>query len=73
MFLPFIGGQLVDRLDRKKVLLLFSTFVCLGQTLFALGVTIKSFPVMLVGRILFGIGGESISVVQASITTTWFK
>ncbi|KAJ3089839.1 hypothetical protein HK102_005377, partial [Quaeritorhiza haematococci] len=73
MFLPFFGGQLVDRMDPKKVLLIFSGFVCLGQTLFAMGVQMKDFPTMLFGRILFGIGGESISVVQASITTSWFK
>ncbi|KAJ3300072.1 hypothetical protein HK104_004794 [Borealophlyctis nickersoniae] len=73
MFLPFLGGQLVDRLDPKKILLLFSALVCAGQTLFAFGVSIKHFGTMLVGRVLFGIGGESISVVQASITTTWFR
>ncbi|KAJ3171365.1 hypothetical protein HK101_011255 [Irineochytrium annulatum] len=43
------------------------------QTLFALGVHYKHFGVMIVGRIIFGIGGESISVVQSSITTSWFK
>jgi MFS family permease len=37
------------------------------------GVSLKSFGVMLIGRVLFGIGGESISVVQSSITTGWFK
>ncbi|TPX57857.1 hypothetical protein PhCBS80983_g03535 [Powellomyces hirtus] len=73
MFLPFIGGQLVDRMDVKKVLLFFSVVVCLGQTLFAIGVTMRSFGVMLLGRILFGIGGESIGVVQATITTAWFR
>lgn len=73
MFLPFVGGQLVDRLDVKKVLICFSAVVCLGQTLFAVGVSLKHFGTMLIGRILFGIGGESIGVVQASITTAWFK
>ncbi|KAJ3125555.1 hypothetical protein HK098_000174 [Nowakowskiella sp. JEL0407] len=73
MILPFVGGQLVDRMDPKKVLLFFSVIVCLGQTIFAIGVSLKSFPIMLGGRALFGVGGESISVVQASITTNWFK
>lgn len=73
MFLPLIGGQLLDRVDPKRILLLFSLFVCVGQSIFAYGVSIKHFPIMLFGRILFGIGGESISVIQASITTSWFK
>lgn len=73
MFIPLIGGSLMDKADPAWVLLGFSTVVCLGQSLFALGVTLKSFSLMLLGRILFGIGGESISVAQASITTSWFK
>ncbi|TPX30584.1 hypothetical protein SmJEL517_g05879 [Synchytrium microbalum] len=73
MFLPFLGGQLVDKVDSKKVLILFSLFVCIGQTIFAIGVSSRQFGLMVLGRILFGIGGESISVVQASITTSWFK
>ncbi|RKO91331.1 major facilitator superfamily domain-containing protein, partial [Blyttiomyces helicus] len=73
MFLPFLGGQLVDRFDPRKILLIFSSIVCLGQTLFAIGVSTKNFGLMLFGRVLFGIGGESISVVQSSITSTWFQ
>ncbi|KAJ3328786.1 hypothetical protein HDU76_009283 [Blyttiomyces sp. JEL0837] len=73
MFLPFFGGQLVDKLDPRVVLLSFSACVCIGQTLFSCGVSLKHFGIMLVGRVLFGIGGESIAVVQSSITTSWFK
>ena len=73
MFLPFLGGQLADKVDSKKVLIIFSLFVCIGQTLFSIGVSVRHFGMMVAGRVLFGIGGESISVVQASITTNWFK
>lgn len=73
MFLPFFGGQLVDRMDTRIVLLFFSLCVCTGQTLFSIGVSNKSYPLMLAGRSLFGIGGETVSVVQSSITTNYFK
>jgi MFS family permease len=73
MFIPLIGGALIDSMNPIHVLIGFSTIVCLGQTLFAIGVTTKWFSLMLFGRILFGIGGESISVAQASITTRWFS
>ena len=73
MFLPLIGGQMLDRFDPRKIVILFMGFVCVGQTIFSYGVQVKSFGVMVIGRILFGIGGESISVVQASITTGYFK
>ncbi|KAJ8328300.1 hypothetical protein QVD99_000811 [Batrachochytrium dendrobatidis] len=73
MFLPFIGGQLADRFDPRVVLLVFSTTVCVGQTLFSIGVSTKCFALMVFGRVLFGIGGESISVIQSTITTSYFK
>ncbi|KAJ3315161.1 hypothetical protein HDV04_004302 [Boothiomyces sp. JEL0838] len=73
MFLPFLGGQLIDRYDSRYVLLVLSSVICIGQTIFAIGVTTRDFNLMLIGRTLFGIGGECVSVVQASITTTWFQ
>lgn len=50
-----------------------SAFVCFGQFVFALGVTSRSGAVMLLGRVLFGLGGESVGVAQACVTTKWFK
>ncbi len=73
MFLPFLSGRLIDRYDIKKVLIFCSLLVCIGQTVFAYGVGHKSFSIMILGRICFGMGGESISVIQALITTSWFK
>ena len=73
MFLPFLGGRLIDRYDIKKVLFAVSLLVCTGQTIFSIGVSLKSFPLMIIGRILFGIGGETVSVTQSSITTIFFK
>jgi MFS family permease len=46
--------------------------VCVGQTLFTFGVWLGDIRVMILGRFIFGLGGESLSVTQASITTLWF-
>ncbi|KAL7750649.1 hypothetical protein RI367_003991 [Sorochytrium milnesiophthora] len=73
IFLTLLSGPIMDRYGIKSVLLVLSTCVCTGQFLFAIGVQRKSFSWMLAGRVLFGIGGESIGVAQASITTAWFK
>lgn len=40
---------------------------------FIAGMTNRSPALMLAGRAVFGIGGESISVAQACITTSWFR
>ncbi|KAJ3149710.1 hypothetical protein HDU86_006887 [Geranomyces michiganensis] len=73
IILPLIGGLLVDNLSATTMLLVFMTFVCVGQTIFAAGISAKSFPVMVLGRIMFGAGGESLEVATSRITTEWFR
>ncbi|KAJ3067592.1 hypothetical protein HK102_007376, partial [Quaeritorhiza haematococci] len=73
IFMPLVGGILVDRLGAPIMLLLFATAVCIGQTIFALGVSYKTFFFMVVGRSIFGVGGESLEVAQSRITTDWFQ
>ncbi|KNE67917.1 hypothetical protein AMAG_12633 [Allomyces macrogynus ATCC 38327] len=65
VFLTLVSGMLMDKFGVHRVLLLLSACVCFGQLVFTLGVEAKSLPVMLVGRIFFGIGGESVGVAQA--------
>ncbi|KAI8601480.1 major facilitator superfamily domain-containing protein [Dissophora ornata] len=71
--LPLLGGFLIDRLSASRMLILFSLCVCAGQGIFAIGVSLKSIWVMILGRLIFGIGGECLEVAQAKITTDWFK
>ena len=72
ILLPFVSGYLVDRLGTAWVLMVFSFCVTAGQILFTIGVSLRSVPLMILGRVLFGIGGESIAVAQSCITTRWF-
>jgi len=71
--LPFFFGSLMDRFGPKRVLLTLSSCVCIGQTVFSIGVQSRQVWMMLLGRAIFGIGGESCSVAQASITTMHFR
>jgi len=73
VILPFFGGVLVDRVGARTALLLFGSFITLGQCLLALGSASQSFTLMLVGRIVFGFGGESLTVAQSAIVSLWFK
>ncbi|KAF9133851.1 hypothetical protein BGW39_008762 [Mortierella sp. 14UC] len=73
IILPLLGGYLIDRLSASRMLVLFSLCICAGQGLFAIGVSAKSIWMMVLGRFIFGIGGECLEVAQAKITTDWFK
>uniref|UniRef100_A0A3B3ZMR2 Lysosomal dipeptide transporter MFSD1 n=1 Tax=Periophthalmus magnuspinnatus TaxID=409849 RepID=A0A3B3ZMR2_9GOBI len=56
---------------------LFSFLCVLGSSLFALGSHFKGtpylLPLMLTGRLLFGSGNGSLTIVQNRITAFWFK
>ena len=41
-------------------LAMFVAFITIGQIVFALGVSLKSWPVMFLGRVIYGFGGESL-------------
>ncbi|KAG0320183.1 hypothetical protein BGZ97_000558 [Linnemannia gamsii] len=71
--LPFLFGSFVDRFGPQRVLLGLSACVCIGQTIFSVGVQTRQIWMMLVGRAIFGVGGESCGVAQASITTMHFR
>jgi MFS family permease len=46
--LPFFGGVLVDRFGARRMLVLFSFTILVGQAVFALGSTMSNFNLMLV-------------------------
>jgi nitrate/nitrite transporter NarK len=64
---------MVDQFGTRKVMTCLSILVCVGQLCFSLGVSLKKYWIMHFGRVLFGIGGESLSVAQTRITSKWFK
>ena len=37
------------------------------------GVIYKQYSLILIGRVVFGLGGENSSVIQNAITAKWFK
>ena len=64
-----VGGVLIDRVGVRRASLIFSTFVLAGAAMVAAA---PSLPVLYAGRVLFGIGSESMIVAQSAITARWF-
>ncbi len=56
----------------RKCIVLFSLLVLTGQIVTALGVTIHSMATMLLGRLIFGLGGECLVVGQSAFVSAWF-
>ena len=53
--------------------MLFTGFISFGLVFINIGVMQKYFPFVVLGRTLFGIGGENAIIAQASIAEKWFS
>lgn len=71
--IPFIGGALIDKIGARIVFIITCMFCVLGQFVFSLGGLHNLFWVMIVGRIIFGFGGEVLQGSQSTIISNWFK
>ena len=72
IILPLLAGTWMESYGLRKSLIVLSVLVCLGQAFFAQGITQRSFHLTLIGRFLFGLGGECLAVAQARLVTEWF-
>ena len=70
--LPLFGGYLIDFMGIRIGITLFSLLILAGQCVFALAVDLRNYPLALVGRFIFGLGGESLTVTQCSLISNWF-
>ena len=55
--LPFLGGFFVDKMSARLMNIVFCGCILVGQFIFAVGVFAGSFPIMIAGRVVFGLGG----------------
>ncbi|XP_029634850.1 major facilitator superfamily domain-containing protein 1-like [Octopus sinensis] len=73
------SGFLTDRFGHSMCSLLFSSSIVAGAGLFTLSVisnlrrAVAMYPLMLVGRMLLGIGSGSLRIVQDRIVAFWFQ
>ncbi|HYB65300.1 MAG TPA: MFS transporter [Steroidobacteraceae bacterium] len=69
IFLVVVGGVLVDRFTARRMAVLTTALCLAGAVVTALG---AQFPVMASGRLLFGIGSETLAVVTTVALAQWF-
>ena len=54
-------------------LILFTVVLTIGQGIFVIGGYKDSYLIMMLGRFVFGLGGESMTVAQSAIVASWFQ
>lgn len=70
VFMVLIGGYVVDRIGTRKAIFIFGVLCFLGS-----GVTTLSghLWVMATGRLIFGLGAESLIVAVTTAVAKWFR
>jgi len=70
IFLVVIGGLLVDRFSARRMVLATTALCLVGAVVTAVG---AQFPLMASGRLLFGIGSETLVVAVMVALAQWFN
>src|SRR6202790_125929 len=70
IFTVVIGGFIIDRLGLRKSLMIFAVLCCRGP---AITVISGHLPLMAAGRLIFGMGAESLNVAVVTALARWFR
>lgn len=70
IFMVLIGGIIIDRIGTKKAAFLFSLLMMTGGFITALN---GNLALMATGRLIFGLGAESMIVAITTAIARWFK
>ena len=71
--LPILGGVFIDTFGTSAGSILATSLIAAGNILVAISTNLRSFVVMVIGRILYGIGSGTIVTIQVAILSHWFK
>eukprot|EP01029_Cantina_marsupialis_P031124 TRINITY_DN87841_c0_g1_i3.p1 TRINITY_DN87841_c0_g1~~TRINITY_DN87841_c0_g1_i3.p1 ORF type:complete len:453 (+),score=120.02 TRINITY_DN87841_c0_g1_i3:72-1430(+) len=79
---PFVGGLIIDKwLGLRLGTVIFAILILIGQTIVSISAqmaknapqTQKVYYMALLGRFVFGLGGESLTVTQSTYCARWFS
>jgi MFS family permease len=70
VFMVLIGGYVVDRIGTRKGIFIFGTLCLLGSILTVLS---GRLAMMAAGRLVFGLGAESLIVAVTTAIAKWFR
>ncbi|KAI7897024.1 major facilitator superfamily domain-containing protein [Mucor mucedo] len=71
--LPLIGGIFIDAFGTIPGSILTTVLIASGNILVAASTSTANLSMMIVGRILYGIGSGTVVIVQETILSQWFQ
>jgi MFS family permease len=73
LLMPFLGGIFLDIIGRRSGYFIFGTLTVIGQAIYTIGAYGHVYWLMIVGRVIFGLGSDTmLSVALLSILNKWF-
>lgn len=73
ILLPFFGGLFINFIGLNKSVLIFTFLAFVGQLLLTMGIVNIHFTLMILGRIVYAVGFEVLTIVQSLIAAKWFS
>jgi MFS family permease len=70
VFMVLIGGYIVDRIGTRRAIFIFGTICFIGSVVTVLS---GKLSVMATGRLIFGLGAESLIVAVTTAVAKWFR
>src|SRR6202030_3396261 len=70
IFTVVIGGFLIDRIGLRRALMIFGILCFIGPVITAVS---GHLPLMATGRLIFGMGAESLNVAVTTALARWFR
>lgn len=74
--LPLISGVFIDDISKIgsiRATVIVSTVIFAGSLLVSIGSSNNSYPCMMTGQIIYGLGGGMIVTMQEGIISRWFR
>jgi MFS family permease len=70
IFTVVIGGIIIDRIGLRRAMMIFAVLSFIGPAITA---TTGHLPIMATGRLIFGMGAESLNVAVTTALARWFR
>ncbi|KAK7960754.1 hypothetical protein PG988_011968 [Apiospora saccharicola] len=73
MVLPFFSGPLTLHFGERQVWRMTAACLVLGQVICAFGIQTRQVWMLVLGRVVVGLGGEIIGVLSYDVVTRWYS